>query len=491
LKIETQITEDHQSLLKVEVDADTVQEAQQRAARKIAQRARIPGFRPGKAPYSVILRTFGPEAVFEQAVELLVDEVYPKAVEESEIKTAGPGSLENIISKDPLVLEFKAPLAPEVELGDYASIRRPYEPKTIEEADVDRAIEELRDSQAVLEPVERPVGFGDVVTVKLSANRLSVEEDKNPVLINERSMPITVKGAAAADVLPADGEPDEWPFPGFSLNLVGMSAGEEKSILYTYDQESGFTSLRGTEAEFHVSVEEVKSRTLPDVDDDFAVSMGAEYPDVAALRSAVREALERQSMEIYNQEYDQAVIAEAVQGAVFKFAPQTLDEEVHSALHDLEARLEQQGIEMEMYLKVRKLTPEKLEEELRPQAEERLKQTLLLFKLAEVENIQIDRMELQQELQRTTSSLMQTMSKKEAQQLNDRRVMGRLASSVMEEMLSRRSMERLRDIASGKIEAGKAAVEGEQVEETPASDISAPDAEDTPVAEAVQPTQTE
>ena len=117
LKIETNYLEDHQAQLKVEFDAEQLNDAKQRAARKIARQTKIPGFRPGKAPYGIVLRTVGEAAILEEAMEILIDDQYPKIIEESKIKPYGPGQLENVVSFDPPIFEFKVPLDAEVTLG--------------------------------------------------------------------------------------------------------------------------------------------------------------------------------------------------------------------------------------------------------------------------------------------------------------------------------------------------------------------------------------
>jgi trigger factor len=118
LNIEKQYQDDHQMKLTVQVEPHAMEEARQRAARKISKQTKIPGFRPGKAPYSVILRTVGEAAIFEEAVEIVANDIYPKVIDEAKIEPYGPGQLQNIASMDPLTLEFIVPLDAEVTLGE-------------------------------------------------------------------------------------------------------------------------------------------------------------------------------------------------------------------------------------------------------------------------------------------------------------------------------------------------------------------------------------
>jgi trigger factor len=153
LNIEKQYQEDHQMKITVQVEPQALEEARQHAARKISKHTKIPGFRPGKAPYSVILRTVGEAAIFEEAVEILATDLYPKAIDEAGIEPYGPGQLENITSTDPLTFEFIVPLDAEITLGDYHSIRLAYEAPVIEDGDVEKVLNDLRERQAVLTPL--------------------------------------------------------------------------------------------------------------------------------------------------------------------------------------------------------------------------------------------------------------------------------------------------------------------------------------------------
>ena len=123
MNLEKSILDDHQAQVVVEVEPDRVQAARQRAARKLASRGKIPGFRPGKAPYDVILRYYGDAAVHEQAMDILVDEVYPEMLKEAGIEPAAAGSLEKVEGSDAPKFTFRVPLSPEVTLGDYRAIR--------------------------------------------------------------------------------------------------------------------------------------------------------------------------------------------------------------------------------------------------------------------------------------------------------------------------------------------------------------------------------
>jgi trigger factor len=460
LKIDTQPTEDHQLKLRVEVEADQLESAKRRAARQIAKKAKIPGFRPGKAPYHIIERFAGEAAIMEDALDLLVQDVYPKALDEGNIKPFGPGILENIASTDPPIFEFVVPLEAEVELGDYKSLRLPYEPKEITDEEVNQVLENIREQGAILEPVDRPAQDGDQLQIKLSAEYKQVEEGEDTSLIRERSVPVII-GAEDSDT------PEEWPFPGFSSQLKGLSAGDEKTMSYTFEEDSGYESLQGKEAEFTVVVENVKARTLPELTDELAQAQG-EYENLEALREDIRKRLIEREQEQYDREYEDKLFEELLNVSSVKYPPQLVEREMEEMIHQLEHRLEQQGMDMDLYLKTRQQDMDSFREELKPVAETRAKKYLVLFEVARQEEVQVDPNEVQAETINTLSMAAQNMSREDVRKMTSEETVSRLASDVTYDLLTRKTTEKLRSIFKGEAqepEAAESQVEGEASEQ--------------------------
>ena len=442
MKIETQLTENHQAKLNVEIEAELLEEAKVRAARKIARRIKIPGFRPGKAPLAVITRQVGDATILEEALDLLIDDLYPKIIQEAGIDPYGPGSLENVVSTEPLVMEFTVPLAAEVDLGDYRSLRLPFEPKTVTDDDISSVLENLRERQAVIEPVERPAQMGDLIALRLSAKDAS-ENGSEPenYLIQPRSTSILI----------TQDDDQEWPFPGFSNNLVGVSANDAQTVSFQYGEDEQDEFFKGKEVEFYFTVESVKSRSLPELDDDFAASVG-DYDNMEALKKDILATLERQAEQAYSDSYDNDIIEMAVAQATFKYPPQMLEQEVSDVISDLERRLEQQNLDMELYLKTRSLDMDGLREELHPIAESRLKRSLFLFELARKESIELNPQELARETEMTMNYLSRSLPEKEARKLNNEKTYRNITTNVMADMLLQRSRERLRAIGVGDLD---------------------------------------
>lgn len=439
MNIDTVPLEDHQVKITVEVDTDSFESTKRRAARKLAKRAKIPGFRPGKAPYPVIVRHIGEAAILEEAIELTVDDIYPKVIESSEIEPYGPGTLESIPEMDPPTFEFVVPLRAAVELGDYKSIRFPYELREITDEDVDDVINNLREQQALIEPVERSAEAGDLVTVRLDAKRTMVDEGEDPKLIDNRSFPV---------VIDVDDETDEWPYPGFSQELIGTLKGDEKSIQYSYPDDSPFEAYQGLDVEFTIQIEDIRSRTLPDADDELAKSVG-EFDTLEDLRSTIKENLEIQSRQSYEDEYDEQVLDEIVSFSTINYPPQMLEQEINIVLGNMERQLEAQGLDIDLYMKSREMDVDGLREEAKPIAEDRLKKSLVLLEIAEQEEIQIDPEELQNETSQTLEQASRSLSEKEMRELTTKDSASNLVSNIMMDLLLRHTRDYIRDIARG------------------------------------------
>jgi trigger factor len=463
LKIETQPLEDHQVKLKVEADPAQLDDAKRRAARRIAKSTKIPGFRPGKAPYNIIERHVGEAAILEEAIELLVKDIYPKALEESGIQPYGPGQLEDISTEEQVSFEFVVPLRAEVKLEEYKDLREEYNLEPVKDEEVDKVLAHIRGQQAILEPVERPAKEGDQVQLIVTAEMLD-EEGEKKILLQEMPLPVIVKAENEQDE-------DEWPYPGFSRQLIGKSAGEEADFTYSYPEDSTFEALRGEETTFRVKVENVKSRELPEVDADFAASQG-NFESAEDLRTAIRERIEDRERGEYEQGYGENLLDRLVEGAEIKYPPQMLEDELDSMVHDLEHRVAQQNMDMETYLKTRQLDMQGLREELKPRAEERLKRALVMMELGRQEDVQVRSEEIQAGTLQTIERLYENMDPKQIRRQLNRDAIQNITASVTTDLIMRNTMNRLISIGKGEGDKVEEPAEAEALVETEPTDSS-------------------
>ncbi|MCW5877115.1 MAG: trigger factor [Anaerolineales bacterium] len=452
MKIEQKPLDDHQMHFSVEVEKQALEGARQKAARKIAQRVKIPGFRPGKAPFNVVEKQVGPEAIKDEAIDIVLNEMYPKVIEEAGIRPYSSGTLEKVYEdKDPLVFEFRVPLSPEVTLGDYQKIRLPFEDKPVTQEDIEDVFKNLREQNAVLAPVQRPVQAGDMAYVLMSAERQTPDKEGNTALLNERRYPVVVE---AADV----DTKSEWPFPGFSQELVGMQPGEEKAITHTFAADSDFEDLRNETASFKVKLEEIKDRQLPELDDAFAQSVGS-YQTLADLRAEIEKQLTENYSRQAEDAYETQVVEKLLAESEIKFPPQMLHHEIHHFIEDMEPDLAARGMDMETYLKSRQMTFDQLEEEVSPQVEERMKKSLVIMEVSRQEEIEVGEEEVQGLVEERIARLGQSLNEEQMKKVLAKDNLPGLVNRIVSEEVIRRTLERLRLIAQGQAPAKMAKAE--------------------------------
>lgn len=434
MKLEKSILDDHQAQVVVELESERVEAARRRAARKLASRGKIPGFRPGKAPYDVIVRHYGEPAVYEEAIDLLVDEVYPEMLKDADINPAAAGLLEKVEGTDLPKLTFRVPLAPEVVLGDYREIRAPYEYQPPGSDKLEQALTELQQMYATTETVERAVEAGDFVLMDLNSATESL------------------KRTGFAAVVRAEDRQDEIPFPGFSRQLVGLKAGDSKKILHEFPQDIVDAALAGQNVEIEAIVKAVRSMTLPALDDAFAKTVG-NYESLASLKNMLTKEIEDRARAEYDDEYFTKLVDKIREGAGIKYAPQTLEHEAEHVVDEMRQRLAQQRLDLETYYKMRNTTAEKfLEDEAKPVARKRLERSLILDEVARQEKIEVDNGALDQEFNSTLIDLQSRGLKLNAirgGKQGQQRVAEAVAVQSASRLLTRRSLERLKQIATG------------------------------------------
>lgn len=429
LKIETHSHEDHTLHMTVEVSEDRVKPALQTAAREISKRYPVKGFRPGKAPYEYVVREYGERAVYEAAIDDLGQKVYAEALDQEKIEAYGPGSMVEMQLK-PMVLKFVVPLKPIVELGDYRALRVPYTAPAVADEEVQRVLDNLRERQAVLEPVERPAQLGDVATLDINA---FLGEGLNPsdFLMTDKDVALQLD------------ETGDWPMPGFPKQVLGIAAGEARKFDLAFAEDYANESLRGQTAHFEVTAKEVKQRNLPEFNDDFAKELG-EFQTFEELQNRVREDLRRQAERSTEREYSDTVLNQLVEQSKIVYPPHLLEQELQDMLEDLDSRLREQNLTLDDYLKIESKTKEQLNDENRPRAEQRLKRALVLGRLVEAEQLEVAPEEVKAEIDRQ-SALFGDQAGRVLQILNSDK--GR--QSLVIEMLTNKAVQRLAAIARG------------------------------------------
>lgn len=455
MKIETQRQEDCTLNLTVEVEEERVRPALQAAARRLAKKYPIPGFRPGKAPYETILRHFGEGALYEAALEDLGQKVYEEVLEQEKIEPYAPGQLADMQLK-PLVLKFNIPLKPEVELGDYRALRVPYMPPGVSDEALTEALENLRQRQAIIEPVDRPAALGDVVILDVNA---FINEGENPsdFLLADKDVGALLE------------EDAEWPVRGFATQVVGIRSGETRKFDQPFPEDYPNSSLQGQLGHFEVTCKEVKSRTLPEWSDDLAKEMG-EYESLEDLRTKVRDELQARAEEDTRDGYEQQVVAQLVEQATVNYPPVILERELDGMLEDFDARLRQRRLTLDDYLKIEGKTKEQWREENRPRAQERLKRALVLGKVVELEKLTVSDQDVEDEITHLSAPWGGERSAEMRRLLSTDQARGSLALDV----LTDKALARIAAIARG--EDIPLPIEEATPEETQSAETESPEA---------------
>lgn len=362
-----------QLTLTIEVDEDRVRKAMQKKARELSREVQLPGFRPGKAPYDVLVRRIGEETLRAEAVEDLVQPVFEEALEQEGIDLYARPSLDNI-ELNPVSFKFTVPLSPTVVLGDYRTLRQDVEDVQVTDEALDEALEYVRMRHQVIEPVERAAEIGDVVTIsghgKFTAPKPAAEGEEaateGEMLFEEESLDILLD--------------DKTLFPDtpFVENVVGMSVGDQKEFTFVfpdpYEQDAEYA---GREATFDVTVLTVKRRELPALDDELAKLEG-KYETLDELRESLRSDLAKEAEAAVKEKTIDDMIHHLIEGATMVYPPAAVEAQIDDMLEDFKNRLTRSGWKYEDYLNLQGMTEENLRADLSENAEDQLRHQLAL-----------------------------------------------------------------------------------------------------------------
>jgi trigger factor len=371
--------------------------------------------------------------------------------------------LEKIEELDPPKLIFKVPLAPEIDLGEYRSLRLPYKYSAPGKKELDDALKEMQRMYATTETVERPVELDDYVMVDVKGERAKPKDEE------DREAALSRNGYAL--VIREKSSDDEWPYPGFSKELVGMSPDETKTIKHKFPKDDPDESLQGETVNFEVTMKAVRSMNLPELDDEFAKTTG-QYETLDELKEALKSDLEARAKDEYDDEYFVELIDKIKAGATIKYPPQVVEHETEHVLNDLQQRLSQQGLDLGTYFKMRQTTQEEfMEEEAKPVAIKRLERSLILDQLARNENIEVDEASLQSEFGQTMTELQyqgMDLNKVRGGKRGQQQVAEAIAMESANRLVTRRTLERIKAIATGEFKEEEEEAEEAEEEAKPA-----------------------
>lgn len=442
-----QVLDTHEALLTVEIDAETVETAKRAAAKKLAQKINIPGFRKGAAPYQRILRYVGEPTVLQEAAENLLNDIYPQIIEKAEIAPYGPGELQDM-KFSPMSFEIKVPLEPTVDLGDYRSLRKEWQEVTVSDEELHTILEQIREEHAVLEPVERPAALGD--EVNMDVHGWQDEE----VVIAEHD--VNVHLDTSHPFISAE----------FIEALVGMSADETKKFPLTLPDDLDDEDLRGATVQIEVVVNQVYTRALPDLDDALASTVGA-FEMLEDLKADIRQRMSDYRRQQAREEYHNALLRELVQQAQIHYPPVMVQDTVDDLIKETEERIQhERKISLEDALHLQGQTLEWLRGQMLPRAEMRIKNSLALSEFARQEQITVSDDEVVQNF----NAFMAANGIEETAALDNLQLDSPLGKKLLGGMLEQKTLDRLAQIGRGEYVAPPDAATPDA--ETPPADVA-------------------
>lgn len=360
--------------LTITVETEKVDAAKEKAFRQFAQNVQVPGFRKGKVPTHMARAYVDPNRVKQRAAEMLVETAYQEAVTESSIEPFAQPELEMVEMEDegPFVFKALVPLRPVVTLGLYKGLALERRRLQVTDTDVDKQIEEVLTRQAEYpEVTDRNVETGDILLAGLTAE---VEGQELPDLAEPRDTVIEVGKN----------------IPDFDNALVGIAIGETKTIDALYPNEFADENLRGKRATFTVSVKEIRSKVLPELNDEMVEKIHPTAKTVEELKTALHTSLETAADEMADNELEFRLIGEIVKTSQIYFPEVLLRAEMQADAQQINERLERDKITIEAYLDEVGKTREQLEQEIAANADVRIRNSLVLSEVAKTDAITVD-----------------------------------------------------------------------------------------------------
>jgi trigger factor len=420
MKVTSEKMENCQVALNIEAASDELDESLNEAYHRLVSRVSIPGFRKGKAPRVILEQHVGKDALLEEALEHLVPRLYKQAVESQELEPIAEPQIE-LIQTAPLVFKAVVPLKPAVKLGDYHNIKLEPEPVEVSGEEIDAAIEELQQKQGLWMPVDRPVCLGDLVTINIEA-----DVEGKPFLNHK-------------DVVYEVNVNSVFPLPGFAGSLAGAEKNKEKTFNLAIPDDYSVKEFCGKGCLFKVTATEIKERQLPELNDEFAKSIG--YDNLSSMREQISADLKAEAERKSHLELTQKALDAVIEISEVDYPPILEDEEINRLLTDEAQRFGYR--EVGDFLKKTSKAEEELRQELRPIAKQRVIHSLVLDKLAEEEKIEISAPEVDNKV----GEIMGNVEDKEKMQKF--LALSPVRGSIERSLRTRKTIDRLIQIVTG------------------------------------------
>ncbi|MBN6887900.1 trigger factor [Cytobacillus horneckiae] len=375
--------EGNQGVLTIEVDAEKLNEGLDAAFKKVVKQVNVPGFRKGKMPRSLFEKRFGIESLYQDAVDILLPEAYSNAIDETGIEPVDRPEIdvEQIEKGKALIFKATVTVKPEVQLGDYKGIEVEKFETEVTDEDVQNELTSMQEKQAEL-------------VVK--------EEGKAE---NGDTVVIDFEGFVDGEAFEG-GKGDNFSLelgsgqfiPGFEEELIGIAAGESKDVNVTFPEEYHAAELAGKAAIFKTTVHEIKGKELPALDDEFAKDVDEEVETLDALKEKIKNQLVDSKKHEAEHHVRDTVVEKAAENSTIDIPSAMVDTELDRMMQEFEQRLQMQGMNLELYFQFSGQDEAALRDQMKADAEKRVRINLTLEAIAKAENIEVSEDEVNEEL---------------------------------------------------------------------------------------------
>lgn len=387
MSVQVEKLEKNMAKLTIEATAEEFEAAMQKAYLKNKNKINIQGFRKGKAPRVMIEKMYGPAIFYEDAANDLIPEAYSKAAEESGLEIVSRPEIDvtQIEKGKPFIFTATVAVKPEVTLGDYKGLEYTADPVEVTEEDLAAELKKVQEQNSRTVTVEdRAVENGDITTIDYEGF-----VDGTPFEGGKAENQELVIGSHTF-------------IDTFEDQLIGKNIGDEVEVNVTFPEEYHAKELAGKPALFKVAVKGIKVKELPELDDEFASDV-SDFDTLEEYKEDIKKKLLEKKENEAKTAKENALVEKAIEGAQMDIPDAMIDTQARQMLDDFAQRMQMQGLSMQQYMQYTGMDAAKMQEQMKPQAEKRIKTRLVLEKIAETENIEVTEEEINSELEKMAS----------------------------------------------------------------------------------------